>query len=109
MTATKVKSANNNSDWNQGLLVAGGGERNGIEGNVNGKLLGSGGSDTGILGKDGWVVGSTVGIDGSGTVGRVGIWGKVGNCWRRRHAAAPTSKLENDNIAMKKARMKLLL
>ncbi|CAK9169171.1 unnamed protein product [Ilex paraguariensis] len=77
----------------QGLVVGGGGERKGIEGNVVGmvgiegmvgrEVAGSGGSDTfGMVGSGGiWVagIGGNVGFGRIGTVGSVGIAGSGGN------------------------------
>ena len=85
-------------EYSQGLVVAGGGERNGIEGIVVGmvgKVVGSGGNVSfGIegmvgmvgmlgsggsvaLGKEGWVVGKDGNV-GCGMVGRDGKGGIVG-------------------------------
>ena len=88
-------------EYSQGLVVAGGGERNGIEGivvgivgmeGIVGKVVGSGGNVrfgiegmVGMLGsggsvawgKDGWVVGKD-GSVGCGIVGRDGKGGNVG-------------------------------
>ncbi|KAG6768600.1 hypothetical protein POTOM_027522 [Populus tomentosa] len=117
------------SEENQGLVVAGGGEKNGIEGIAVGigivgieGMLGSGGKVTlgtaGIvgsagrlgsggkagLGREGRVVGKVgcggVGMEGNG--GNVGL-GKLGNC-RRLRAALPA---ENDN-AIKRTKIKQL-
>jgi hypothetical protein len=116
----------------QGLLVAGGGERNGMEGivvgivgkegmvRIGGKLkLGNGGSVG--LGSDGWVVGKVgcvgcgkVGIAGKGGsvgLGKVGTTGKVGmegtlvcKRWRAAKLMFMLEKLKT----MKKAKMKHL-
>ncbi|CAK7355162.1 unnamed protein product [Dovyalis caffra] len=127
-------SLQEHSEETQGLLAAGGGEKNGIEGIVVGigivgieGMLGSGGKVTlgtaGIVGRLG--IGGTVTLGTAGTAGivgrlgsgrklgcgRVGIEGIGGNVGlgklgncRRLRAASPP---ENDN-AMKRAKIKQL-
>ncbi|XP_062176190.1 uncharacterized protein LOC133881278 [Alnus glutinosa] len=104
------------ADINQGLLVVGGGERNGMEGIVVGivakeGMVGSGGKlnfgiDVGMVGKlrNGGSVG--LGSDGKvGTIGKVGVEGTV--VCKRWRAAKLMSMLERLK-KMKKAKMKHL-
>ncbi|KAJ6734396.1 hypothetical protein OIU79_001620 [Salix purpurea] len=65
------------SEETQGLVVAGGGERNGMEGSVAGiGIVGIEGIRVGMLGSGGKVSFGTAGI--AGIVGRLGSGGKVG-------------------------------
>ena len=91
-------------------MVAGGGEKKGIEGKFVGieGMLGSGGrlnfGRPGMVGKlgigrDGWVVGN-VGSVGCGRFGLEGNGGSVGSC-RRLRAAKLTSMLEIVKTTMK--------